>query len=302
MITPTLHPRTYLPWGNAWLLALLMLLGGCAGVQSFPHMARSGDTVALAAGWKTDFAREDLTVTVAAADGMVIVYPPGDPALRAVVNLYPDPLSSLLVSERTGQDMTPFASTYAELVNSNFTANDPDWWQTTVFVDLPPGLAAGPATLTIDNGRGASASATLEIVAGTGVPAEFTAELAGPLQSSQLAALGRVAHYSVRFSGAVLPHAIQVDLSHDPDLDGGGTGRAHVVNPRGDIKSIAWRDDGQNMRVLLTPTRDGAIGSLTDFKFYVTGGLENLTLQAVQAFDATGNPLPGIVAELVPGQ
>lgn len=302
MITPTIHLRTALPWGGAWLLALFLLLGGCAGVQTFPNVARSGDTVAVAAGWKQDFAREDLTVIITAADGLVIVYPPGDPAVRAVVNLYPDPLSSLSVSDRTGQDLTPYARTYADMVNLNFTGGDRDWWQTTAFVDLPPGLALGPATVTLSNGAGLQATTTVEIVAGAGTPAVFDAELAGPLQPYQLAVLERVAHYTVRFSGATLPHAIQIDLSHDPDVDHGGSGRAHVINPRGDIKSIAWADDGEGLRVLLTPVRNGAIGAFTDFKFYVGGGVGNLALVGVRAFDVSGNPISGIAADVAAGR
>ena len=134
----------------------------------------------------------------------------------------------------------------------------------------------------------------VEIVAGTGSPAVFNAELAGPLQNDQLAALERVAHYTVRFSGATLPYAIQIDLSHAPDVDHGGSGRAHVVNPRGDIKSVAWSDDGSNLRALLTPVRDGSIGAFTDFKFHVAGGVSNLASVAVQAIDVQGNPVPGV--------
>lgn len=301
-MTMTVDGRTRMPWAQLWLLALLMLLGGCAGVQTFPNVARSGDTVAVAAGWKQDFTRDDLTVIITAADGLVIVYPPGDPAVRAVVNLYPDPLSSMIVSERTGQDLTPYARTYADMVNVNFTGGDRDWWQTTVFIDLPPGLALGPATVMLSNAAGLQATTAMEIVAGAGTPAVFNAELAGPLQPDQLAALERVAHYSVRFSGAILPHAIQVDLSHDPDADHGGSGRAHVVNPRGDIKGIAWTDDGENLRVLLTPVRDGAIGALTDFKFYVGGGVGDLALVSVRAFDVSGNPISGITADVVAGR
>lgn len=290
-----------MPPGTCWLLGVLMLLGGCAGVQTFPNVARSGDTVAVAAGWKQDFAREDLTVIITAADGLVIVYPPGDPAVRAVVNFYPDPLSSIIVSDLSGQDLTPFARTYAGAIDNNFTGGDRDWWQTTVFVDLPTGLALGPATVSIGNSTGAQVSTVVEIVAGAGAPAVFNAELAGPLHVDQLSSLERVGHYTVRFNGSALPHAIQVDMSHDPDAGNGGSGRAHVVNPRGDIKSVAWSDDGENLRVLLTPSRNGAIASFTDFKFYVTGGVANLVPVSVRAFDASGNPVPGVGVDVVPG-
>lgn len=281
-----------------WVFGLLLLLGGCAGVQTFPNMARPGDTVALAAGWKQQFARDQLAVTIADAGGGINHYPPGHPAIRAVVNLYPDPLSSVLVSDQTGQDLTFSAGTYANMVNINFTSGDQDWWQTTVFIDLPPGLATGPATVTIDNGLGASAVSTLEIIAGDGMPAVFNAELNGPLQSYQLAALERVAHYTVQFSGATLPHAIQIDLTHDPDATLGGSGGVHVVNPRGDLKSLAWSGDGDSLRVLLMPVREDILRSFADFKFYVAGGVSGLAPLALQAFDVQGNPVPGVSVEV----
>lgn len=283
---------------GGWTLGLILLIGGCAGVQTFPNMARPGDTVALAAGWKQQFARDQLAVTIADAGGDVSHYPPGHPAIRAVVNLYPDPLSSILVSDQTGQDLTPYAGAYADMVNINFTSGDQDWWQTTVFIDLPPGLAMGPATVTIDNGLGASAVSTLEIIAGDGMPAVFDAELNGPLQPYQLAALERVAHYAVHFSGATLPHAIQIDLAHDPDATLGGSGRVHVVNPRGDLKSLAWSGDGDSLRVLLMPAREDMLRSFADFKFYVAGGVSGLAPLALQAFDVQGNPVPGVSVEV----
>lgn len=302
LMSMTLDPQSLIHWPRLWLLGLLLLLlNGCAGVQTFPHVARAGDTVAVAAGWKQDFAREDLTVIIAASNGTVVVYPPGDPAVRAVVNFYPDPLASIVVSDRTGQDLTPYARTYSDAVNTNFTQGDQDWWQTTVFVDLPPGLAAGPANVTVANRQGTSATTQVEIVTGIGTPSPFSAQLAGPLQSHQLASLERVPHYVLRFSGGVLPYAIQLDLNHAPDAAHGGSGRVHVINPRGDIKSVAWADDGQNLRVLITPVRDGAINSFTDYKFYVAGGVTNLALVSLRAFDPDGNLMPGVSVEVVPG-
>lgn len=280
---------------------LALLLGGCAGVQTFPNVARSGDTIAVAAGWKQQFARQDLSVIIVAVDGRVVVYPPGDPAVRAVVNFYPDPLSSIVVSDRINQDLTPYARTYADAVNQNFTNGDPDWWQTTVFVDLPTGLAVGTANVTVVNRQGFSTTTQVQIIPGVGSPAPFAAQVVGPLQAQQLAALERVPHYALRFSGVTLPHAIQLDLQHAPDAAHGGSGRAHVVNPRGDQKNIAWRDDGQHLRVLITPVRDGALDSFADFKFYVAGGVTNLTLVSLRAVDVDGNTVPGVNVELLPG-
>ena len=51
------------------LLALLtaVLLIGCAGTKTFHEYARAGDTIIVAAGYKKDFQRDNITVT--APDG-----------------------------------------------------------------------------------------------------------------------------------------------------------------------------------------------------------------------------------------
>src|SRR3989344_3311080 len=104
-----------------FLISMLSILAlqGCVGARSFHEIARAGDTVALAAGWKHYFSRDNITVTVTPSSGSPVVYPPNDPAVRAVINLYPDPLSSLLVSPQIKQSLTPSAQLYAAIVSNN---------------------------------------------------------------------------------------------------------------------------------------------------------------------------------------
>lgn len=277
-------------------LALLLTLTGCAGTRTFHEYARAGDTVAVAAGWKQSFTKDAITVTVTPAAGAPQVYAPGNPAIRAVVNLYPDPISSLVVSEKTKQNLTPSASTYGYMVNYNFTANDRDWFETTVFIDLPATLTTGQATITIVSNQGETASSTLEIIPGTGQPNTFSAELNGPLDDNQMAAMARVAHYTISFSGTSVPYAMQLAFTHAPDKSHGGTGVTHVANPRGDLKSLAWSDDGTNLKVILTPAQLTGIASLKDCKFYVAGGITNLSLGSLQAVDKDGNPITTVSA------
>jgi hypothetical protein len=276
------------------------VLSGCVGTKTFHEVARAGDTVAVAAGWKHHFTRDNITVTITPSSGAPVVLPPNDQAVRAVINLYPDPVSSLLVSAETGQNLTPSAQTYASLVSSNFTKGDKDWWQTTAFIDLPATLPAGIATISISNPQGESVSSEVEIVSGPGRPNLFQSTT-GSLTDSQLASMERVGHYAVGFTGSVIPFAIQLDLIHDPDLDQGGTGRAYVVNPRGDIKNVAWKNTGVNLRVILTPAKGTALGNMKDFKFYVSGGITGLQVLNVKAFDINGVPVTGVTASLTPG-
>jgi hypothetical protein len=280
---------------NAFLFILMIgFLSGCVGARTFHEIARAGDTVAVAAGWK-NFSRDNITVTITPSTGIPVVYGPGNPAVRAVINLYPDPISSIVVSTETGQDLTPFAQTYGGLIGSTYSNGDKDWWQTTVFIDLPAALPVGSATIDISGSAGGSASSTVEIVAGTGTPNSFYTSI-GPLGADQLAAMERVGHNTIKFYGSTIPYAIQVGLAHDPDVDHGGSGRAYVVNPRGDLKNIAWSDDGTNIQVILSPTHGQSLNNLLDFKFYVAGGVTNLRALSIKAVDINGNALTGVSA------
>ncbi len=281
------------------LLAIFLLgLTGCAGTRTFHEYARAGDTVALAAGWKQQFSKNNITVTFTPAGGFAITYLPDNPAIRAVMNLYPDPLSSIVVSNKVNQDLTPYARTYADMINFNFTGDDRDWWQTVVFLDLPPSLTPGECVVQITNPEGETAFSNLEIIAGVGSPSSFSAELNGQLSQNQLNSFERVAHATITFSGDTVPFAMQLEFSHDPDVSIGGIGVAHVVNPRGDLKNLAWTDDGTVLKVVITPANLSGIDSLKDCKFYVAGGITNLSLLSLQSLDQNGNTINTITATM----
>lgn len=275
------------------LVTGMFLLAGCAGTRAFHEVARAGDTVAVAAGWKHHFGRDNITVTITPSSGPSIVYLPNDPAVKAVTNLYPDPLSSLIVSPQAKLDMTPWAQYYGGLVQGSITYGDNDWWQTAVFVNLPVFLSVGLARIEITNPQGEYTYSDVEIVSGTGRPNTFS-YTQGTINTDQLASMERVGNYVIQFSGSTIPYAIQMDLMHDPDVDHGGAGRAHVVNTRGDMKNAVWRDDGSNLRIILSPAKDAVLSRISDFKVYVTGGITGLQLLNLKATDIDGNPVTGI--------
>ena len=286
--------------------AVALGTAGCAGTVPLNSAYRAGDTIALAAGWRQSFDRDRLTVTVTGSDGVSTVYQPGDPAIRAIVNLYPDPLSYLVVGTRTGLSANyNYGSLYGGLINSQITNYDPDWWQTSVFVDLPATLAVGTAHVTLNSSTGESyGPIPVQIVDGLGAPSTFTAQTLGVLSPSHLQSMERAPKYTVNFSGgSTLPFALQVDLSHDPSSSAGGVGIPFVVNPRGEMKNISWTDDGTHLRVIVLTSGDGtskdpALSAYQwkYFKFYVTGGITNLIVTSVKAYNAAGNPMSGVTA------
>lgn len=284
---------------SIFLAFLVLLLAGCAGTESFNRYARAGDTVSLGVGWRQNLNKSNITVVITpASTGISTVYGPDHPAIRAVFNLYPDPLSSMVVSPRIGEDLTGNVQQYVNLMALNYTGPDKDWSQTVVFLDLPPDLPVGRASIQVSGGGYDDPPASLvQIIDGAGMPAHFGTE-GGGLTEYHFKALGRVGNYVMRFSGTTVPHAIQVDLAHDPDRDSGGIGKAYVVNPRGDVKNTAWRDDGTNLRIILTPAYSGSVADLADFKFYVAGGITGLYVVETRAYDVNGNTVPGVFAAM----
>ncbi|MFK5948129.1 MAG: hypothetical protein QM500_05095 [Methylococcales bacterium] len=290
--------KLYRPIPLLFLLSLLVLTG-CAGLKSFNHTARAGDTIAIAAGWKHQFSRDQLTVTFTPSSGNDVVYLPNNPGVSASINLYADPASYMAVGYEIGENSQAynFASTYGTVVSS-YTDNSPDWWETVVFVKLPDTLPEGTANVSLvsSGSLGESWSVPIKIIAGTGSPHLFEAQsLPNGMQNEQRHTLERAPNFEVHFTGATSPHAIQIDLIHDM-----GVGTPYIVNPRGDVKSVNWTDDGQNLRVLLNFTHENPLRTnIGRFKFYVSGGVTGLQVQDVQAFDVNGAPVVGVVADIV---
>lgn len=277
------------------LISITLSLGliSCGGMTTFHDYARPGDTVAVAAGWKRNFNKDNITVTITPSVGVPVIIPPGDPAIRASVNLYPDPLSSIIISREIGTNLTFLAQAYSAMVNDT-TNQDKDWYQSTVFLNLPASLPVGPALIEITNSQGNTASSTVEIIDGAGSPATFTADvLQGPLSPAMLKALSRTSNYIVSFDAPTIPYAIEITLSHTT-----GTGTAFAVNPLGYKKNLAWSDNGTTLKAILTPASDMIIDHMNDYKFYVAGGVTNLAVVSLQAYDINGNVVPGVTSSL----
>ena len=307
------------------LLALLtaVLLIGCAGTRTFHEYARAGDTIIVAAGYKKDFQRDNITVTVTDSDGATTEYPAGSAKVRASVYLYPDPLSSWVVSDRTGVDQTSYAQLYVSQNQLNNTSDDYDWHQAVVFVDLPvtmdsnsQPMALGNATVRIETPAGPDQEtheAVVNIVPGTGQAHGFSAmteTLAGApghatfaLSDDHMKALERVPYWTLDFTGTNVPYAIQVDLHHDPDRDSGGNAgdKAYIANPVGQIKGVNWHDDGINTRIIMMGNRSSDITSLKDFKLYLAG-IGGWSVIDTQAFDQDGRTtgLEDVAGEVTP--
>lgn len=277
------------------LLLVLPVFSGCSGVQTFPNVVRAGETTAVGMGWQKKFKRSNTTVTIIPSSGEPVVYQPDNPAVRAIINLYPDPVSWIVVGTETQQDsIYSYGYSYGTVINTNFTNGDQDWWQTTAFVDLPDTLPSGIATIQLMNDVGETVSSTVEIVNGAGLADVFNASNNGGLTNSQLASLERSPYFEVLFNGAVIPYAIELEFSY--------LGKIHVVNPRASIKNVIWSGNGSTLKVMLLPAKKEPLNNFLDFKFYIAGegamqfvqDIQPLILQTMHAFDINGNPVSGL--------
>lgn len=298
------------------ILVSVYLSAGCTSVNSFGTAARAGDTVALGLGWQQDLTSQNVTVTITDSIGASVVYLPGDAAIRAIFNSYPDPLSKLIIGAETGQDMLEgsLAGTATLLIDGAVTSGDKDYAQTFMLVDLPGVMATGFATINIADALGNPIpnpsiystnidAFTVEILpdpnfGGVNNSNDFLAQ-ENILVTPYLKTMERASHFTITLQGATIPYGVQLELSHNPDVDTGGVGRAYVVNPRGDLKNVNWTDSGSSLKIVLLPARNQTFVDINQFKFYVAGGIENLQLVNVTGYDVNGSlVVPAITATI----
>ena len=294
--------------GKIFTIFISLALASCGGINSFHEYARAGDTIAIPAGMQPDFDKDNITVTITPSSGPPIILAATDPKIVGIMNLYPDPVSNMLVSRAIGEDTTEFASTYANstLVSANY---DKDWFQTTVFLNLPSSLPTGTTMIEISNDADVTHSLSLDIIPGTGAPNTFAADLSsvgGPgfvqeLSTEMFQSLARANHTTVNVaSTGSIPHAVEITMSHLPDSTVGGAGKAFVINPLGYLKSLTWSDDGTNMKIILMQSKDGTINDMNDYKFYVAGTATGLISGTVKGYDINGNEITGLTSTLTP--
>lgn len=297
-------------WIYISLLPIILGLAACAGMQTFTPAARAGDTVTLAVGWQQHLVRQNLTVTITGSDNVTTTYVPGDSRVRAILNLYPDPASYAVVDTATKRSTNGY--TIGNLINTFVTNNDNEWYQSSVVLDLPASLPAGTATITLTDSGGASFQPiSVTILAGVGSSNLFN--IYNPWGNPYtlldknsypyaMQTFEREPGNTVTFASTpdangntVIPHSIQLQFSHTA-----GTGKTWVVNPRGDIKDIMWRDDGSIITVMLLSTRGSSLTQMLDFKFYLSGGIANLgpVANSLKAYDINGTPVAGITATI----
>jgi len=157
-----MHKNVRKPFLFPFLIAFL--LQGCVVTQSFPNIARAGDTITLAVGSPDGINKTNTSAEfVSHVDGSVATLP-----IRSIIRLRPDQTSKTAL--------------FSDLVNAEDDFTGHAQWLTVIVIDLPAGLAVGPGHIDINSGASYGSfpvgvndvPIAIEIIGGTGVRNEFT--------------------------------------------------------------------------------------------------------------------------------
>lgn len=239
------------------ILGFLTALPACVGVNTFPMIARSGDTVSVMVGGSEKARKETIGVTLTDVNGQTWDLKSLG-LVRSVFNLRTD-----------GRANGLYNSTYSESSFSWAYGHEP--LQTVLVTDLPMGIAPGQASLNVslnatDNSSGVADPFTvkLEIISGTGSHDNFLRQnvLAGSPTAVDFGKLEPAPHAKISFSGsntAIGAVSLVVDFNetvvNPNDLD--------VYSPESTVRGtsstpgafgmtqrmVYWRQDGTKLYV-----------------------------------------------------
>ncbi len=295
-----------------------LLAGGCTAFNTYPQSARAGDTITLAVGSPDDMTRTNTTATFTSeADPLNPIDLTSN--IRAVFKLYADKAS-------------PVYEDYVikEIVRRSGHAP----WVTMVMIDLPPSLPEGLARIELNTPASYPASGShindlsttsqrivddglidppiaLEILPGSGAPADFPLEIAhGGLFIGDLTLLEPQLHAQISppfEEGNPLgwPKYGAVELTLTLDTDTPLSDTLYRLVP--DDMSIATNSqyslvstlDGDELTVIFLSPKgvlqyfEPRFAVVLDSDVHFSTVTEPVSLSSVRYYDMDGNPLTG---------
>lgn len=292
---------------SALLLAslALLLLQACTAVNTFPTTARAGDTVAVMAGG-SEQARKD-TVDVRLTDSNNIEWNLQDLGLvRSLFNL-----------RAAGTAYGSHYSSWLDMEYSWLKGHEPV--QTVLVLDIPPAIATGPATLSVnlnadDDSSGISQpfTMTMDIVAGNGNSESFyrqnfdSSQKMVDFQDLEPAPYAKISFGNgATGSGSQVLGAVSMVVDFNQDAVNGDDLNVYVPesNVRGSAIStgkfgghqrmVSWRRVGSQLHIdVIAPT--GIEGRyLQVYIVHPRGVTANpgFSLTSINTYDVDGNPI-----------
>lgn len=236
----------------ALALCVWLTLSGCTGVNTFPNIARPGDTVSVMVGGSAQARKENVSATLTDAGGQVFnLQALGK--VRSVFNLRSD-----------GRSVGQHYSSYQDSVVSWLFGHEP--LQTVMVTDLPTTATPGLATLSValggvtDNssGVGGPFNVQLEIIPGAGISEPFLHSMSSGNQPVDFSRMETAPYAKITLgTGTTFIGAASLVIDFDETIV--NPNDLNVYVPESTVRGsgafgktqrmVYWRQDGQKLYV-----------------------------------------------------
>lgn len=232
------------------------LLSGCTGVNTFPNIARPGDTISVMIGGSAQARKANVSAILTASNGQLFdLQALGK--VRSVFNLRAD-------GRAVGQHYSPYLDNYISWFYGHESL------QTVMVADLPATVAVGQATLAVafngvnDNSSGIASpfKVKLEIVAGTGSSEQYLTRTTSGNLPVDFSRLETAPYAQVNFgTGTTLIGAASLVIDFNATVVNANDLNVYVPEStvRGDIlntgafgatqRMVYWHQDGSKLFV-----------------------------------------------------
>lgn len=278
-----------------------LLLSACTSVNTFPNIARPGDTFSFMVGGSAQARKENISITLTDAGGQVFDLQALG-RVRSVFNLRAD-------GRAVGQHYSPYLDSYISWA----FGHEP--LQTVMVADLPGNAAPGQATITVtlngitDNssGVGSPFNVTLEIIPGAGSSEQFLHPTLGATPPVDFTRLETAPNALVTFGtnsyAPIGAASLVIDFDettvNPADLNlyvPESTVRGSFIDPGAFGKTqrmVYWHQDGQKLYVDIIAPQGIDPRFLQFYVVHPTGltGTPSFSILSGQVYGTDGNPI-----------
>jgi hypothetical protein len=277
-----------------------LLVSACTSVNTFPNIARPGDTFSFMVGGSAQVRKENIGITLTDAGGQVFDLQALG-MVRSVFNLRAD-------GRAVGTHYSPYLDSYISWV----FGHEP--LQTVMVADLPGNAAPGLATLAVtldgitDNSSGAGSpfNVTLEIIPGSGSSEQFLRRTLGGQSPVDFTRLETAPNARILFGTAGTPIGA-ASLVIDFDETAVNPADLNLYVPESTVRGsfvdsgafgktqrmVYWRQDGQNLYVDIIAPQGIDPRYLQVYVVHPSGlaGSPAFNLVSAQVYGTDGNPI-----------